>query len=135
LLVLVDTSVWLAFLKGRATTPVGYLRSALDKDLPVSLTAFIYQEILQGADSEKAFQRLRRFFAGQRMLEPTRGLDSYERAARIYFDCRRLGITVRSTIDCLVAQIAIEHDALLLHDDRDYHGIARAVPQLRLVPP
>jgi len=46
-------------------------------------------------------------------------------AARLYFVCRRKGVTVRSTIDCLIAAIAIEHKALLLHDDRDFDAIAR----------
>jgi predicted nucleic acid-binding protein len=46
-------------------------------------------------------------------------------AARIYYDCRRRGLTVRSTLDCVVAQIAIEHGVPLLHDDRDYTAISR----------
>lgn len=132
MIVLVDTSVWLGFIRGHDTVPVGRLRAALEQEVPVALTSLIYQEILQGADSESTFSRLKRYFAGQRMLAPRHGTGSFERAARIYFDCRRKGITVRSTIDCLIAEIAIEHEALLLHDDSDYLGIGKAVPQLRL---
>lgn len=131
-MVLVDTSVWLGFLRGRDTVPVGRLRTALEQDVPVALTELIYQEILQGADSESTFARLKQYFSGQRVLLPKHGIGTFERAARIYFDCRRKGITVRSTIDCVIAQIAIEHDAVLLHDDSDYVGIGKAVPQLKL---
>lgn len=132
MIVLVDTSVWLGFIRGHDTVPVGRLRTALEQEVPVALTALIYQEVLQGADSEPTFSRLKRYFSGQRMLAPQHGMSTFERAARIYFDCRRKGITVRSTIDCLIAEIAIEHGALLLHDDSDYVGIGKAVPQLRL---
>lgn len=124
--------MWLGFIRGHHTVPVGRLRTALEQDVPVALTALIYQEILQGADSEPTFSRLTRYFSGQRMLAPQRGVGTFERAARIYFDCRRKGITVRSTIDCLIAEIAIEHDAVLLHDDSAYVGIGKAVPQLKL---
>jgi hypothetical protein len=55
-------------------------------------------------------------------------VESFAQAAKIYFQCRRKGITVRSTIDCLIAQTAIEHNLLLLHDDRDYEGIASVIP-------
>ena len=46
--------------------------------------------------------------------------ESYAAAARIYFDCRKKGITVNSTVDCLIAQTAIENDLTLLHNDADF---------------
>jgi predicted nucleic acid-binding protein len=49
----------------------------------------------------------------------------------MYFDCRRAGITLRSSIDCTIAQIAVEHGAALLHNDRDFERIGRVVPRLR----
>lgn len=52
-------------------------------------------------------------------------------AARTYFDLRSQGITVRSPIDCCIAQLAIENRALLLHRDRDFEMISRLRP-LRL---
>jgi len=53
-------------------------------------------------------------------------------AARIYGACRAAGVTIRSSVDCLIARIAIEHDLALLHDDRDFEDIARVVSELRL---
>jgi predicted nucleic acid-binding protein len=58
-------------------------------------------------------------------------LRTHRHAARLYFDCRRQGFTPRSSIDCLIAQTAIEHRAALLHDDRDFDAIAKSAPQLR----
>jgi hypothetical protein len=49
-------------------------------------------------------------------------------AARIFFECRRSGLTVRSAADCLIAQIAIENDLALLHNDRDFEAIQRVRP-------
>jgi len=48
------------------------------------------------------------------------------------FDCRRAGITIRSSIDCLIARVAIEHGLMLLHDDRDFERISKVVPDLTL---
>lgn len=59
-------------------------------------------------------------------------VDSYSQAANIYFTCRRKGITVRSTVDCVIAQIAIEHELILLHNDKDFENIAKVFPDLNL---
>ncbi|MFU8789259.1 MAG: PIN domain-containing protein [Methylobacter sp.] len=48
------------------------------------------------------------------------------------FPARRQGITIRSTIDCLIAQIAIEHDLILLHSDKDFLQLTKTAPQLKL---
>ena len=59
-------------------------------------------------------------------------LETYREAALLYFRCRRLGVTVRSTIDCLIARQAIEQDLLLIHNDRDFSNMADIVPELKL---
>ena len=56
---------------------------------------------------------------------------TYREAARIYYDCRRRGLTLRSTVDCFIAQLAIEVDGVLLHNDGDFESIAQVRP-LRL---
>jgi len=53
------------------------------------------------------------------------GLDSYFAAAKIFFDLRRRGMTVGSSVDCLIAQTAIEHGLHLLHNDSDFDRIAQ----------
>ncbi len=59
----------------------------------------------------------------------------WEDAARIYFDLRRLGRTVRSPIDCCIAQVAIHHDVLLAHRNKDFETIAgiRPLRQTRIL--
>ena len=55
-------------------------------------------------------------------------------AARIYFDLKQMGRTIRSTLDCCIAQLCLEHEAMLLHNDRDFDAIAtvRPLKHLRL---
>jgi predicted nucleic acid-binding protein len=49
-------------------------------------------------------------------------------AARIYYDCRRKGLTIRSSIDCFIAQLVLEEDGVLLHDDGDFERIREVRP-------
>jgi predicted nucleic acid-binding protein len=135
-MVLVDTSVWIDYLGGRQTGPVANLRNALAHREPVALTDLIYLEILQGVRDNRAFRRIERSLGRQIFLGPLHKLRTYADAARLYRRCREAGITPRSTLDCLIAILAIEHRARLLHDDRDYEQIARAEPKLgRLLVP
>jgi predicted nucleic acid-binding protein len=60
-------------------------------------------------------------------------LKSYEHAAKIFFDLRRKGTTVRGTIDVLIALTAIEHNLILLHNDRDFDAIAKFTPELKVL--
>ena len=130
-MVLVDTSVWIDFIRGRSTDGVGRLQTALERRDETAVTSMIYQEILQGAADERAFRDYRAYFSTQRFLHPREAIATYEQAAHLYYECRRKGLTIRSSNDCLIAQIAIEHEVPLLHDDRDFEGIARAAPKLR----
>lgn len=129
---LIDTSVWIPYLRGVRSEPVGKLETILDEGHSFGITSAIYQEVLQGADSEISFARLDRYLRSQLFYHPLDPLESYTEAARIYSRCRRAGITVRSTLDCLIARVAIENELLLLHDDRDFPAIAKVIPELRL---
>lgn len=132
-MILVDTSALVPFFRGTDTDAARYLANALEADVPVFLTPVIVQEVLQGARDEKEWATLNRHLGAQALVHPSDPLLTHRRAARIYFDCRRRGLTVRSTIDCLVAQLALEHDLALLQDDRDYQAI-QAVRPLTLLP-
>jgi predicted nucleic acid-binding protein len=132
-MILVDTSVLVDFLRGRDTAATVVLERLLRDEAPVALSPVIVQEVLQGAADVREWRRLERYLDTQDLLVPQDLRATHIEAARIYFDCRRRGITLRSTIDCLVAQIALEHDAALLHHDRDYLAIARVRP-LALLP-
>ena len=128
-MILVDTSVWIEVLGDRFGAKREKFEKALDGDDAV-LTRFNQLELLQGARDEREWSLLSDYLADQDYLEA--GSDSWASAARIYFELRRLGKTVRSPIDCCIAQIAMEHEVLMLHRDRDFETIAEARPLRQL---
>ena len=69
---------------------------------------------------------LSRYIGSQEVLLPDG--ETYRRAAKIYYDCRRAGLTIRSSVDCLVAQLALDRGGFLLADDRDYAAITTVRP-------
>ena len=133
-MLLVDTSVWIDFLAPRSTRAVGYFRAQLDSRQPFTLTELIYLEVLQGIREPATARKVASYLRAQAVLYPRHGLRTYEAAADLYRRCRAAGVTVRSTIDCLIAQTAIEYNATLLHSDRDYERIAQVEPRLKLAP-
>lgn len=127
-MILVDTSILVDFLKGGNKCGSAKLENILSQRIPFGITSFIFQEVLQGASSEKDFAMLRDYLKTQYFYHLKDPVQSYENAARIYVDCRKRGITIRSTIDCLIAETALEHDLLLLHDDKDFENMSQVVP-------
>ena len=127
-MILADTSVLVDFLQGRKTESGQRLKTVLQQGIPFGINSFIYQEVLQGAKSEKEYRLLKKYLETQLFYHPKDAVESFAKAARIYFDCRRKGVTIRSTIDCIIAQTAIEHDLFLLHNDSDYDDMARVIP-------
>ena len=132
---LVDTSLWINFLRAEPIPEVDFLKNLLQHNLPLGLTSLIFQEMLQGCNSKKTFVQYKSYFGSQRFYHPIGNVISYANAADIYFKCRKKGITIRSTVDCLIAQICIDHDLTLLHCDRDFNNIAEIEPRLKLVCP
>lgn len=123
-MILVDTSVLIDFFRGSKNKAIDVFRSILHEGFPFGITSVILQEVLQGAKDEEEFSTLQKYLSTQRFYHPLDPVLTYRDAARIYFDCRRKGITVRSTIDCLIAQIAMENNLYLLHNDKDFDAIA-----------
>ncbi|HEY4723930.1 MAG TPA: PIN domain-containing protein [Anaerolineae bacterium] len=129
-MVLVDTSIWIDYVSARPGAAARRLDELAAAGTPFALTPVILQEILQGARSRHEFRRLRRNLLTQRFIFPLDPVGSYVAASEIYFRCRRAGVTPRSTIDCLIAQIAVENQAALLHNDADFERIATVVTEL-----
>jgi predicted nucleic acid-binding protein len=127
-MILIDTSVLIDFFKGSKNEAASRFKLVLEQGLNFGITSHIFQEVLQGAKSEKEYNLLRRYLETQRFLQPKDPVDSFAEAARIFFQCRKRGLTIRSTIDCLIAQIALEHDLLLLHSDQDFDLMAKIIP-------
>jgi predicted nucleic acid-binding protein len=108
------------------------LAEILDRGYPVGPTGVVYQEVVQGVSSREEFERTAEYLGSQPFYHPHDPVESYREAALIYYSCRRAGITIRSSADCLIARVAIEHDLILLHDDRDFENMAGVVPGLTL---
>ena len=127
-MILADTSSLIDFLKRSKTESSEKLKNILQQGIPFGINSLIFQEVLQGAKSEKEYRLLRQYLETQRFYHPKDPIDSFAEAARIYFKCRKKGVTIRSTIDCIIAQTAIEHDLFLLHNDTDFDAMATIVP-------
>lgn len=128
---LVDTSVWVDFLRDRDAPHVHLLADLLSHPHVVSITHLVYMEVLQGARDRESQARLKDYFDGQRFVAFEEPMASHAAAARMYLDCRQRGVTIRSAIDCVLAQCAMEFNLTLLHHDRDFLHIAAVVPGFR----
>jgi predicted nucleic acid-binding protein len=121
--IVVDSSVWIDFLIGRNVPHVRRLRSALGVD-EIIVGDLMLCEVLQGLDSERAARDvealLRRF-----EIVPMAGDAVAVAAVRNFRSLRRRGITVGKTIDLLIGTWCIENRRPLLHNDSDFHPMAR----------
>lgn len=130
---LVDTSVWIDFFRNIDNPSTRFFIAIQEQQLPFGITGIIYQEILQGAASRKDYDHLKNNLRTQRFFHPMGEISTYESAAMIFYSCRRKGVTIRSTLDCLIAQISIEHGLVLVHNDSDYQRIHSVIPELKLL--
>ena len=121
---LVDTSVWIETFR---RSPRVQLPAVVDLE-EVVLCLPILQEVLQGFRDERAFRIARRALLALPMVEAPLETAVYEQAVDLYRLARRTGLTVRSSVDCLIAVCAIRNDLTLLHHDRDFDMLARITP-------
>lgn len=127
-MVLVDTSVLIDYLRGADNGAVRRLQRILDAGIAFGISPLTYLEVLQGTRTEKDLREVKSYLETHRFYGLRDERESYAAAARIYFDCRKKGITVNSTVDCLIAQTAIEHDLELLHNDADFDRMRKVAP-------
>jgi predicted nucleic acid-binding protein len=131
-MLLLDSSVWIDAMIGRVTEATRYVEARDDHE-EVAITGVIFQEVLQGIRNAHDYERMRGILWSTLVLEP-RELSTYELAAQLYMKARAKGFTIRSSNDCLVAALALEHGALLVHNDRDFLALAQAEPALLVYP-
>jgi predicted nucleic acid-binding protein len=116
-LILVDTSVWIAHLRGHRTLATTKLEAAAARE-PLLIGDLILLEVLQGARDEAHAARIERGLR-RYALVPLLDADLAPRAARNYRKLRELGVTIRKTAD-IIGTFCIERRHSLLHDDRDF---------------
>lgn len=85
----------------------------------------VVQEVLQGIDDEGQFRHARQALRSLPIVESPLSLSVVDDAVDLYRRARRAGLTVRSSLDCLVAACAIRHRVTVLHKDRDFPKLAR----------
>jgi len=89
-------------------------------------------ELLQGSKTPEEFNKLQEYLETIPFYYLLSGKDSYEKAARLNFICRRSGIIIDSTVNLLIAQTAIENDLFLLHNDSDFTNMAKTIKELKI---
>jgi predicted nucleic acid-binding protein len=117
-MILVDSSVWIDYFRGTATPQAEKLDSLLGVE-PIAIGDLIMAEVLQGFVSDRDFNQARKLFTSLEIVELV-GQDIAIQAARNFRTLRALGITVRKTIDTVIATRCIESGLLLLYSDRDF---------------
>lgn len=100
--------------------------------MPYGINELIYMEILQGSKTPEEFNKLQGYLETIPFYYLLSGKESYEKTARLNFICRWSGITIRSTVNLLIAQTAIENDLFLLHSDSDFTNMAKTIKELKI---
>jgi predicted nucleic acid-binding protein len=121
--ILVDSSVWIDYFRGTITAQTETLDRLLDEE-PLAIGDLILTEVLQGFEDERDFKRARRMLASLAVVE-LGGQDIAVQAARNFRSLRRRGVTIRKTIDTVIATRCIEDGYDLLHNDRDFEPFAK----------
>jgi predicted nucleic acid-binding protein len=129
--IVVDTSVWIDFFRDTETWQVEHLAQLIADDEPVALTDIVLTEILQGLPNDRQARRVERRLIAFDVLR-LEGLDDFRRAASLYRQARSRGITIRRTLDCLIASVCIRDAARVLHADADFDHLATCT-DLRVV--
>ena len=122
-MILVDSSVWVDYFNGAVTRQTDRLDGLLGRDL-LSIGDLILTEVLQGFDDDRQFAKARKLLTALTVV-PIGGADIAIAAAQNFRALRKLGVTVRKTIDTLIATRCIESGYELLHSGRDFEPFAQ----------
>lgn len=126
-MILVDSSVWIDFFSSSPGRAGAELRRMIGVAEPFALTGLVVTEVLQGLTRDAG--RIGRYLAQWELLEPS-GFETYREAAAIFRLARTRGVTL-TTIDALIAAIALEHAASVFTLDKDFSRVA-GITGLRL---
>ena len=130
--VLVDSTVWIDFLKGTQAPETRRLVELIEAREDLCICGFVLTEVLQGIRDENQFVATKQQCENLIYLEDDRS--TFELAATIYRNLRKQGVTIRNSVDCLIAAVVIQHNVALLENDRDFRFIDGHFPLNRLMP-
>jgi predicted nucleic acid-binding protein len=131
--VLVDTSAWVEYLRGTGSAHNVWIRQAIADERPMGWTDPVLYELMAGARSTERARELRGLLMRGEM-HPVAGLQDWEDAAHLYRAARIRGLTVRSSVDCLIAAVALRTGNAILAVGRDFEVLSQ-VSDLHLVAP
>ena len=122
-MILVDSSVWIAYFNGIENWQANMLDRLLSEEL-ILIGDLILTEVLQGFKYDKDFRNAKEFMSALPFYEMC-GYDMSVKSASNYRKLRKKGITVRRTIDVMIGTFCIEKKVMLLHDDHDFEPLER----------
>jgi predicted nucleic acid-binding protein len=125
--IVVDTSVWVDVLNDADTPAARTCVELIERGEPVALTDVIFAEVLQGLRDDREAAEVDRHLRAFPVLR-LQSLDDFALAAELYRVARRNGLTIRKTLDCLIAAPCVRANAPLLHTDRDFDRLASCTP-------
>lgn len=124
-MILVDSSVWIDYFKGTITPQTEKLDSLLGRE-PLAIGDLILTEVLQGFAHDRDFNQARKMLTSLKVVD-LGGQEIAIQAARNFRALRNLGVTVRKTIDSVIATRCIESGYDLLHDNRDFDPFVKQI--------
>ena len=126
-MIVVDTSVWIDVLNDTPTPQAQRCVEMIESGEPIALTDVILTEVLRGLRSDREAALVERHLRAFPILR-LQDLDDFVLAARLYRAARRVGVTIRKTLDCLIAAPCVRTGAPLLHADEDFDRLATCTP-------
>ena len=115
---MIDTSVWIDFFLGKFTPKTEVLSNLLENDL-ICIGDIILLEVLQGIRDDKQYEKIKLLF-DHLITFNVLNTEIAIKSAQNYRFLRAKGITVRKSVDCIIATYCIENDITLLHNDKDF---------------
>jgi predicted nucleic acid-binding protein len=122
--VLVDSSAWVEYLRGTGSPHNIWIRDAIRAETPLGWTDPVLYELTAGARGARRAEELRSLLLRGPMVALA-GLRDWEDAAKLYRSARSKGLTVRSTVDCLIAAVCVRTGSPVLALDRDFGALAQ----------
>lgn len=123
MMVLVDTTVWIDFFAARSSGHVDALENLIRNREDICTCGIVLAEVLQGIKKDSEFKKTRDLF--NNLLFLPMPYPVFLKAAEIYRGLRRIGFTIRKSVDCMISSVAIENDIPLLHNDKDFEAIEK----------
>ena len=130
-MIVVDSSVWIDYFNGKVTKQTNLLDSLLGSELIV-IGDIILTEVLQGFQEDRDFKKAKELL-DTLIFREMLGKDLAIKSAKNYRRLRKKGVTVRKTIDVIIATFCIENNLPLLHSDRDFHPTEKHL-NLKVIP-